>query len=55
MIAKYKSNNQEIISGPVEKHGAHGKMTSVYTRDPDGNLVEEADFIKQDSYFMFAI
>ena len=28
VIAKYKSNNQEIISGPVEKHGAHGKMTS---------------------------
>lgn len=56
VIAKYKSNNQEIISGPVEKHGAHGKMTSVYTRDPpDGNLVEEADFRKQDSYFMFAI
>lgn len=55
VIAKYKSNNQEITSGPVEKHGAHGKMTSVYTRDPDGNLVEEADFRKQDSYFMFAI
>lgn len=28
VIAKYKSNNQEIISGLVEKHGAHGKMTS---------------------------
>ncbi|CDI61510.1 Protein of unknown function [Lactobacillus helveticus CIRM-BIA 104] len=44
MIAKYKSNNQEIISGPVEKHGAHGKMTSVYTRDPDGNLVEVCSY-----------
>ncbi|WP_338934565.1 hypothetical protein [Lactobacillus helveticus] len=32
VIAKYKSNSQEIISGPVEKHGAHGKMTSVYTQ-----------------------
>ncbi|GFP11065.1 hypothetical protein LHEJCM1062_20250 [Lactobacillus helveticus] len=44
VIAKYKSNNQEIISGPVEKHGAHGKMTSVYTRDPDGNLVEVCSY-----------
>ncbi|NRO51391.1 Virulence protein [Lactobacillus helveticus] len=44
VIAKYKSNNQEIISGPVEKHGAHGKMTFVYTRDPDGNLVEVCSY-----------
>jgi len=30
----------EIIAGPVELLGARGKGTSVYTRDPDSNLLE---------------
>jgi catechol 2,3-dioxygenase-like lactoylglutathione lyase family enzyme len=30
----------EIIAGPVELPGARGKGTSVYTRDPDDNLLE---------------
>ena len=29
-----------IEEGPVPRHGANGPMTSVYVRDPDGNLVE---------------
>ena len=29
-----------IEVGPVEREGARGAMTSVYLRDPDGNLVE---------------
>ncbi len=29
-----------IIAGPVELEGARGKGTSVYIRDPDGNLLE---------------
>jgi catechol 2,3-dioxygenase-like lactoylglutathione lyase family enzyme len=32
----------EIVEGPVERTGALGPMTSVYVRDPDGNLVEIA-------------
>ncbi len=30
--------------GPVPRHGALGPMTSVYFRDPDGNLVEVARY-----------
>ncbi len=30
--------------GPVERTGALGVMTSVYCRDPDGNLVEVATY-----------
>jgi catechol 2,3-dioxygenase-like lactoylglutathione lyase family enzyme len=30
----------EIIAGPVELPGARGKGVSVYTRDPDDNLLE---------------
>ncbi len=30
--------------GPVPRHGALGPMTSIYLRDPDGNLVEIASY-----------
>lgn len=30
--------------GPVARRGARGAMTSVYCRDPDGNLVEIAKY-----------
>lgn len=30
--------------GPVPKQGALGAMTSVYCRDPDGNLIEIATY-----------
>lgn len=30
----------EVIEGPVAKTGATGPLTSIYFRDPDGNLVE---------------
>ncbi|WP_122090693.1 VOC family protein [Halalkalicoccus subterraneus] len=32
----------EVVHGPVGKHGARGRLRSVYVRDPDGNLVELA-------------
>lgn len=34
----------EVVHGPVEQQGAVGPMLSVYFRDPDGNLVEVANY-----------
>lgn len=34
----------EIVEGPVEKIGARGTLLSIYCRDPDGNLVELAEY-----------
>jgi catechol 2,3-dioxygenase-like lactoylglutathione lyase family enzyme len=33
-----------ITEGPVTKNGALGPMTSYYCRDPEGNLVEIANY-----------
>ena len=33
-----------VTEGPVRRTGALGAMTSVYCRDPDGNLVEIAGY-----------
>jgi len=40
VIGRLKSEGVTIEVGPVERNGARGPMTSVYFRDPDGNLVE---------------
>jgi catechol 2,3-dioxygenase-like lactoylglutathione lyase family enzyme len=38
----------EIIRGPATQTGALGPMTSIYFRDPDGNLVEIASYDERD-------
>jgi catechol 2,3-dioxygenase-like lactoylglutathione lyase family enzyme len=42
IIAHIHACGIEILEGPVERTGALGSMTSIYVRDPDGNLIEIA-------------
>lgn len=36
----------DVIAGPVERTGALGALTSVYFRDPDGNLIEVSNDVE---------
>jgi catechol 2,3-dioxygenase-like lactoylglutathione lyase family enzyme len=44
VAAHWRAEGVEIEAGPVQRDGARGKMTSVYCRDPDGNLIEVATY-----------
>jgi catechol 2,3-dioxygenase-like lactoylglutathione lyase family enzyme len=44
VVAQLKSHGVAIAQGPVPKTGALGPMTSVYFRDPDGNLIEVSNY-----------
>lgn len=43
-LSRLRSLGIAIEIGPVPRRGARGMMTSVYVRDPDGNLVELASY-----------
>lgn len=40
LLERLHDNNIDIEEGPVQRWGAHGTGTSIYFRDPEGNLVE---------------
>lgn len=44
-IEHLKKNEIPIDVGPVPRRGALGPIRSVYLRDPDGNLVEVAEYV----------
>jgi catechol 2,3-dioxygenase-like lactoylglutathione lyase family enzyme len=44
VIATLQAAGVAIAAGPVPKTGALGPMSSVYFRDPDGNLIEVSNY-----------
>ncbi len=44
VIAHLDACGVAVEEGPVAKTGATGPITSVYFRDPDGNLIEVANY-----------
>jgi len=40
----WQAEGLDIIEGVVERSGALGPIRSVYTRDPDGNLIEVSQY-----------
>ena len=47
VIAHLKTVNVAIEAGPVPRRGAVGALRSIYFRDPDGNLVEVAEYVPE--------
>ena len=39
-----KQAGLDILEGPVQRIGAIGPITSLYVRDPDGNLIEISQY-----------
>jgi catechol 2,3-dioxygenase-like lactoylglutathione lyase family enzyme len=44
VIEHLRACSVEILDGPAERTGAVGPITSVYFRDPDGNLIEVSNY-----------
>lgn len=42
--ARVMAAGADVFQGPVPRTGANGPITSIYLRDPDGNLVELAEY-----------
>jgi len=40
LLDRLKDNHIDVEVGPVPRWGAHGTGTSIYFRDPEGNLIE---------------
>jgi catechol 2,3-dioxygenase-like lactoylglutathione lyase family enzyme len=46
VLAHLRSLGVAIEAGPVPRQGAVGKLRSIYFRDPEGNLVEVAEYVE---------
>jgi catechol 2,3-dioxygenase-like lactoylglutathione lyase family enzyme len=43
-MAQLRNRGIEVLEGPVARTGALGPITSIYFRDPDGNLIELSNY-----------
>lgn len=43
-LAQVQAKEVDVFEGPVARTGARGPITSIYFRDPDGNLIELAEY-----------
>lgn len=46
VLAHFQECNVSVVEGPVKRAGAIGTLLSAYIRDPDGNLIEVANYIE---------
>jgi catechol 2,3-dioxygenase-like lactoylglutathione lyase family enzyme len=49
LLKRLQASNVRIEEGPVPRWGAHGRGTSIYFRDPEGNLIEARYYEGHDS------
>ena len=47
--SRLENHHIDIVEGPVPRWGAHGSGTSIYFRDPEGNLIEARYYEVQDN------
>ncbi|KZO90514.1 Glyoxalase/Bleomycin resistance protein/Dihydroxybiphenyl dioxygenase [Calocera viscosa TUFC12733] len=47
VLEYWKAEGLEVLEGGVvvRRTGAQGELSSVYTRDPDGNLIEVSNYV----------
>ncbi len=45
VLAHLQAQHIPIEAGPVPRRGALGTLRSIYFRDPDGNLIEVAEYV----------
>jgi catechol 2,3-dioxygenase-like lactoylglutathione lyase family enzyme len=44
VLAHLEAEQVSVEEGPAARTGARGPITSIYIRDPDGNLIEIASY-----------
>jgi catechol-2,3-dioxygenase len=49
LVERLQANNIDIEEGPVPRWGSHGTGTSIYFRDPEGNLIEARYYERHNS------